>query len=398
MKVLQVHEYYQQPGGEDQVVAAERSLLTGKGHEVRQFLVHNDRVAEFSAVELATATIWSRESYRAIRSELRELRADVMHVHNTLPLLSPAVYYAAAAESVPVVQTLHNYRLVCPAGTLFRDGSTCEDCVGKAVTWPSVLHACYRNSRTANLAITSMLAFHKLKGTWSERVNEYVALTDFARDVYIRGGLPAEKISVKPNFVDLEAAPRRSTGPSTNRFALFVGRLAPEKGLNTLLDAWRELGAGLPLKVVGDGPLAAEVKRASQHGAAVEWLGRRPSEEVLDLMREAYLLVFPSTWYEGFPVTLAEAFACGLPVLASDLGSMRSVVEDGLTGRRFPAGNATALAETVRWAVANPGRVEEMGLAARREYEQKYSPETNYRQLQEIYRRAIERARAAADR
>ncbi|HZJ10253.1 MAG TPA: glycosyltransferase, partial [Trueperaceae bacterium] len=173
-------------------------------------------------------------------------------------------------------------------------------------------------------------------------------------------------------------------------------RLAPEKGLSTLLDAWRTIDARLPLKIVGDGPMAGDVKSAVADITGVEWLGRRSRDEVLDLMRGAYLLVFPSTWYEGFPVTLAEAFACGLPVVTSDLGSMRSVVDDGAIGRRFPAGDANALAEVVLWAVDNPRRIDEMGLAARREYEERYSPETNYRQLLEIYQRAVGRVAGSA--
>lgn len=384
MRVLQVHESYQQPGGEDRVVAAEAALLRARGHEVAAHTVHNDEVDVLGRLALAGKTVWNRSAYRAVRRAVREHRTEVMHVHNTLPLLSPAVYHAAWAEGVSVVQTLHNYRLLCPAATLYRDGGVCEDCVGKPLAWPAVVHGCYRGSRAASGAVATMVATHRLLGTWSRRIDVFIALTEFARSRFVHGGLDEARLAVKPNFVDVPAPEARRPGG----YALFVGRLAPEKGLAVLLDAWRRIGERLPLRIVGDGPLASEAERATRELPGVRWLGARSREEVLDAMRDAELLVFPSTWYEGFPVTLAEAFASGLPVLASELGSLAELVENGRTGLTFPPGDAEALADRVVWTLDHPRAVDAMRHAARETYERRYSPDANYRQLVAIYRRA----------
>jgi glycosyltransferase involved in cell wall biosynthesis len=318
-----------------------------------------------------------------LRTLLRRERPDVMHVHNTFPVISPAAYYAANAEGVPVVQTLHNYRLICPAATFFRDGHVCEDCLSRSVPVPAVLHSCYRGSRMASAAAAVMLATHNLKHTWSKAVSGYIALTDFARDKFIEGGFPAEKIFVKPNY--LQTDPGKGNG--NGNYALFVGRLTPEKGISTLLDAWRQIGADLPLQIAGDGPMAADVEKAAGETAGVTWLKWLPRAEILERMKNAAMSILPSTWYEGFPMIIAEAFAVGLPVIASNLGSMASIVDDQRTGLHFKAGDAGDLAEKVRWFLAHPEVVTRMRAEARHEYESKYTAETNYGQLMEIYQR-----------
>ena len=259
MRVVLVHNYYQQPGGEDQVFAAEGRLLEARGHHVYRHTVHNDEVSGYNKAALAKATLWNGDSYRELRAIFRRERAEVVHVHNTLPLVSPAVYYAAKAEGVAVVQTLHNYRLLCPAATFLRDGRVCEDCLGRA-PWPGVVHACYRDSVAASSVLASMLTYHRARRTWTEMIDVYVALTEFAREKFVEGGLPEAKIVVKPNFLDSHL----STPEEPKAYALFVGRLSKEKGLSVLLSAWRTLGARIPLKIVGDGPLAQEVDRAAR--------------------------------------------------------------------------------------------------------------------------------------
>lgn len=377
--VLLVHNRYRQPGGEDRVFTAEAELLRARGHRVIRHEAHNDAVAEHAPVALAARTIWSRATYRELRALIRRERPDVVHVHNTLPLLSPAVYYAAGAEGVPVVQTLHNYRLLCPAGLLLREGRVCEECVGRTVPLPAVVHGCYRSSRAATGAVAAMLSAHRLLGTWRERVDVYVALTEFARRKFVEGGLPAGRIRVKPNF--LAADP--GMGPHRGGYALFVGRLSPEKGIHTLLDAWSRLDGTVPLKMAGDGPLAS---LAGQGVPGVEWLGRQPSERVLALMRDASFLVFPSHWYEGLPMTLVEAFATGLPVISSRLGSMEELVEDGRTGLHFTPGDPRSLAAQVARLVRHPREAAEMGGRARAAYEARYTAERNYALLLDLYR------------
>ena len=381
MRVMLLHNTYQHPGGEDQVFAAEGALLEERGHDVERFTISNDLINGMSRTALAASTIWNRDSYRTLRARFRATRPDVAHFHNTFPLLSPSALSAARDEGVPVVQTLHNYRLLCVNALLFRDGHICNDCLGHRVPWQGVAHGCYRGSRLASGAVATMIALHRARGTWMNDVDVYIALTEFARRTFIAGGLPADRIVVKPNFVH----PDPGLGDASGNFALFVGRLVPEKGIRTLIDAWQHIGVKVPLRIVGDGPLAPEVAAAAAQCAGITWLGRHPRAEVLALMRAATLLIFPSTWYEGFGMTVAEALAVGLPVVASRVGGMAALIDDGRTGVHFPPGDAAALADRVRWAIDNPARLAEMRLEARAEYLERYTGERNYDLLLGIY-------------
>ncbi len=387
--VVQVHNHYQQSGGEDVVVAAERALLETHAHRVVCLTADNTAIRSKYPLTVAVRTVWSQRSYRSLRGLIRATRPDVVHVHNTLPLLSPSVYYAARAEGIPVVQTLHNYRLLCPVATLYRDGRVCETCVGRGIPWPGLVHGCYRGSRAATGPVVGMLAAHRALGTWTRMVTVYIALTEFARQKFIDGGLPSEKIVVKPNFVYPDPGP----GEGSAKSALYVGRLTPEKGIDTLLKAWGCLSPLVRLKVVGDGPLAPVVAEAATRLKGVEYLGRKSRDEVLALMKEATVLVFPSESYEGFPMTIAEAYATGLPVIASDLGAMASLVRHERTGLLFRPGDPDDLAAKVDWVLSHPHELLRMRQEARGEYEAKYTAEQNYRMLMGIYDRAIELAR-----
>lgn len=387
MNVALAHNYYQLPGGEDEVFANESTLLEANGHRVLRYTVRNDQVKEMNTLALAKATVWNRAAYEELRNLLRKWRPKVIHFHNTFPLISPAAYRAARAEGVPVVQTLHNYRLLCPSALFFRDGRACEDCLGKAVPWPGVVHACYRGSRLATGVTAGMLSFHRAIGTWREDVDAYIALTEFARRKFIEGGIPGEKILVKPNFIH----PDPGQGEGQGGYALFVGRLSVEKGIDTLLEAWEYLEGKVPLKILGDGPLAERVSEATRKLEGVEWLGRQPKERVLTLMKEARVLIFPSTWYEGFPMVIAEAYAVGLPVIAGDLGGMSSLIEHDRTGLRFRTGDAKDLVAQMRWLLAHPTRLAAMRREARAEFETKYTAERNYEMLMKIYGSVAER-------
>ena len=298
----------------------------------------------------------------------------VVHVHNTFPLLSPAIYWAAANAQVPVVQTLHNFRLLCAQATFLREGEVCEDCLGK-LPWRGVLRKCYRNSTVQSAALVAMLGLHRTIGTYRHKVNRYIALSQFSKHKFVEGGLPAQKISVKPNFVD--------TGPAGKVLrvgGLYVGRLSPEKGLHVLVAALRAL-PHLTLNVIGTGPQLPLLRGNSQ----IRLLGQQDSESVLRKMCESAFLVMPSIGYEQFPRTLVEAFACGLPVIASRLGPLAELVEDGQTGLLFEPGSTRDLAEKIGFAASKPSVMREMGRNARAEYEAKYTPQRNYQQLMEIY-------------
>jgi glycosyltransferase involved in cell wall biosynthesis len=392
MKILAVHNRYQRPGGEDQVFVDETALLETRNHRVLRYEVHNDQVKQVNRLILAKDTVWNTSAYRELGALIRRERPDVVHFHNTLPLVSPAGYYAARAEGVPVIQTLHNYRLLCPVALFFRDGRVCEDCMGKAVPWPGVVHRCYRGSRTASGVIATMLTVHRALRTWTEMVDVYVALTEFARKKFIEGGLPAEKIVVKPNFV----APDPGRGQGGGGYALFVGRLAPEKGTGTMLAAWNRLGTRISLKIVGDGPLRDQVVEAAATQSNVEWLGHRSVADVHALMGKADMLVFPSQWYETFGRVAAEAFAAGTPVIAANIGAVAELVEHGRTGLKFRTGDPEDLVTQVEWALSHPTELRNMREEVRAEFEAKYTAERNYRTLMEIYEAALERTKVRA--
>lgn len=381
MHILSIHNRYQVRGGEDEVHQAEVELLRQMGHTVEVYEENNDRISNLGKVRTAIKTVWSQESYQAVKSRLEHHPFDVVHVQNFFPLVSPSVYYAAKAAHVPVVQTLHNYRLLCPNALFFRDGQVCEDCLGKTIPYPGVRHGCYRESQTATAGVAAMLTTHRLLKTWIERVDIFIALTEFARQKLIQGGLPPEKIVVKPNFV----SPDPGIGEGKGGYALFVGRLSVEKGLDTLLAAWEKLHTRIPLKIVGDGPLSAQVMAAAERLTGVEWLGRKSMSEVHELMGDATFLVFPSKWYETFGRVAIEAFAKGTPVIAANIGAIAELVEVGRTGLHFQPANANDLFKIVETLLADSAAYREMRWAARREFEAKYTLESNYAQLMEIY-------------
>jgi glycosyltransferase involved in cell wall biosynthesis len=391
-RFLLIHNLYRQAGGEDRVVEAEAAMLRQRGHKVFLYLDDNDRIEGLGKLGSAAQTVWSRYSYRRIRDAIRENEIELCHFHNTFPLISPSAYYAARCLGVPVVQTLHNYRILCPNALLMREGRICEDCVGRNVVWPGAVHRCYRHSYQASAVTAAAISMHHLIGTWGRVIDRYIALTDFARSKFIQGGLPAGKIAVKANFVD----PDPGCGPGDGGYVLFVGRLAPEKGILTLLEAWRHNRKGLPLHIAGDGPLAGAVREAVGRDPSVRWLGEISRSDVLEQMRHARLLVCPSTWYESFGLIIVEAFATGVPVLASDLGALSELIRHEQTGLLFRPGDAADLIAKVEWAANHPDCLEEIRSNARRQYETCYTADRNYRTLMEIYDSVLPTAAAKA--
>jgi len=385
MKVVVAHNFYKQPGGEDQCVAAEVAMLRARGHDVTEYYLRNESIDAMSGLQLASRMMWSRPAVRELRQILRAHRPQIVHFHNTFPLISPAAYYAARAEDVRVVQTLHNFRLCCPNALLFRDGSVCEDCLGKAIPWRGVAHKCYRDNYVASAAVATMLTMHRAVGTWRNAVDTYIALTKFGRCKLVEGGLPADKIAVKPNF----AFPDPGSGSGNGGYAIYVGRLSAEKGVTALLEAWRRLGDVLPLKLVGDGPLAAAVAKAAAENASIQWLGSMPLDAVYELIGRAAILVLPSQCYETFARVIIEAFAKGTPVVVSKLGAMAEIVDDGHTGLFFKPGDPADLAAKVRSIIANPLKLKCMRQAARRIFDQNFTADANHKILMKIYEGAM---------
>jgi glycosyltransferase involved in cell wall biosynthesis len=385
MRIVVAHNFYQQAGGEDQCVAAEIAMLRRHGHHVTPFYLHNDRIAEMGRLALAARTIWNPSTYHELRALLRQTRPEIVHFHNTFPLISPSAYYAAREEGVGVVQTLHNFRLTCANALLFREGEVCLDCLGKFAPWRSVRRKCYRASRGASTVVTAMLATHRALGTWRKAVDIYVALTEFGRHKFISAGLPADRVVVKPNFVEPDSGPGNGSGG----YGLFVGRLSAEKGIEMLLRGWRHLGRQVPLRIIGDGPSAPLVREEAARDPAIQWLGSRPLDAVYEAIGEAAFVVVPSQCFETFSRVIAEAFAKGTPVIASRLGAMAELVDEGQTGLLFAPGNPADLARAVQQLVAAPAMLAAMRIAARAAFANRFTADLNHQTLTAIYARAL---------
>jgi len=391
MRILVAHNLYQRPGGEDICFDLESDLLRSKHHDLTTYTVHNDAIAHMNDIRKASVAIWNHGSFNELSRLISEAKPDIVHFHNIFPLMSPAVFWAAKKQGCAVVNTLHNYRLMCPAGTLLRDGQVCEECVGQGFAWPAVRHGCYRDSRLASAAVGATHFAHRVLGTWRDKVDVFIALSQFARRKYIDSGIPEERILLKPNFV----APDPGPGEARGSYALFVGRLSPEKGVDTLLAAWNKLADKTTLRMVGEGPLTPNVEAAASTSSAIEHLGRKDRRDVMDLMSGADFLVMPSLSYETFGLTIIEAFANATPVIVSRRGAMTELVEDGRTGLHFQPGDPDDLAAKITWAIAHPEEMRSMGRNARAVYARDYTAEANYHQLLRVYEAAMTSARAA---
>jgi glycosyltransferase involved in cell wall biosynthesis len=379
MRILQVHTLYREEGGEDAVARAEAELLRRAGHELVPFIAHNPEATVPAAASLLVSA-WNPVVARRIRAVAEQVRPDVAHVHNTWFALSPSVIAALGAAGVPVVMTLHNYRLLCVNASLFRDGRPCEDCVGTH-PWHGVRHRCYRGSAGGSAAVAAAISVNRLLGTWQRHVRLFLALNEFARERFIRGGLPPGKVRVKPNFVP-DPGPR-STPPSHSRSVLYVGRLEPKKGIGLLLDAWRlHQPAGLELVVIGDGPLRADLESRAPRGVRFEgWLD---PETVRTRMLQARALVFPSLLYEGQPMSLLESFAAGLPVLASRLGGNAELLLPAGQEWLVRPGGPDTWAHAFR-LLEDRGRIDQAGGTLRQLYERRFNEQAGRRHLEAAY-------------
>jgi glycosyltransferase involved in cell wall biosynthesis len=386
MRILILHNRYQQAGGEDAVVASECAMLQEHGHAVRLLEANNDGIRGLgSKLRTSLECLYSHSSRRLVEAELRAFRPEIVHAHNLFPVLTPSVLYACAEAGVPCVQTLHNYRWLCPGAILYREGATCEQCLTKRAAYPAVLHGCYRGSRMGTLPVAALAAIHLRTGLLERNVARFIVLSEFARGKFIEGGLASEKVCVKPNFLDRDPG----VGAGAGGYVLYVGRLTEEKGIGVLLSTWRKLGRRIPLKIAGAGPMAEECRRAAEENFAIEYLGPRSPQEIFDLMGDAVALVFPSRCYETFGRAMIESFAKGTPVIASKLGAMAELVEHGRTGLHFASGDGVELAAQVEWMLAHPAEWNEIRRAAREKFESKYTAGRNHSMLMEIYEQVI---------
>ncbi len=385
LRIVVCHNYYQQRGGEDQVFEDELGLLRSKGHDVFPFTRQSKPVHGIESIPAAVGTIWNRSTSNELAAMVVSERIDIVHFHNWLPLISLAAPVAARSAGAATVQSIQNYRFACPKGTFFRDGEICESCLGKEIPWPAVQHGCYRDSRTSSALVAAALTTHKAMGTLSKSVDAYVAASRFTAAKVAAAGLPSDRIHVKPNFLGSDPG----VGSGSGGFAMYLGRLSPEKGITTLLEAWRQMPGEVQLKIAGTGPLQPLVEQAAAEIAEIEYLGFASDSVVDHTMKGAAFLVLPSVNYEGFPKTIVESFARGTPVVASRLGAMEELITDGVTGRHFTAGDPSDLSDTVARLSHQAEALQGMRSAVRRTYLDRYTADQNYTIMMQVYRSAL---------
>ena len=382
MRVLAVHNRYQYAGGEDAVFAAETALLERAGHDVSKLTFDNDDIdGAMASARVALSAPYNSRSTALVDERIGSFRPDVMHVHNWFPKASPAIFVTARKAGVATVWTLHNFRVTCLNGLLFRDGRICEDCLGKP-QWPGIVHRCYRGSLPGSATIAAVNGVHAILGTYAHKIDRMIALNDFARAKFVEAGLPEQRLTVKPNFIEDPGPPKRRGEPD---HAVFIGRLSSEKGVGTLIDAWRDMP--MPLTIIGTGPLESELEAAA--GPQVRFTGHLDADAIQAHLHRAAMIVIPSLWYENFPMVLVEALAHGVPALVSSGGALASLVADGVEGWHFAMGDASDLARKAREALGDPKLLEDAARAARARYERELTPQANLQMLERIYRDAM---------
>lgn len=383
--ILMVHNRYDIRGGEDESTDFEYDLLRQRGHKITLLEADNAVIGkDISALRAATSALWSREWYKVILDTLISGSYDILHVQNFFPLISPAVYWAAHSAGVPVIQAVRNYRLVCPSANLFRDGKLCESCIGKKIKLSGIIHKCYRNSFSGTATVSSMSASHHLIGTWKRKVTRYVAISEYVKQQLVRDGFNHNKISVKPNFVP-EKWPHTSFARNDRQHILYVGRISQEKGVDVLIDAYQKSKIRVPLKLAGEGSLE---EFPTIEG--VEFLGRLPLSEVYKLMERAIIVVMPGRWAEPFGRVAIEAFSRGTPVVASSLGGVTEVVQDGSNGFLVQPGNANDFSDRITQIVNDARLWHELSTKALSDYRCMFSADSNYKQLLQIYNAVLQ--------
>jgi len=382
MKILQVHNQYQQVGGEDVVVSLEKKLLENYGHEVFPFYRSNDEIKKYSLskkISLFWKTTWSNESYETITKSLKYYRPDICHIHNTFPLISPSILYACNSLKIPTIITLHNYRLICVNGQFFRDNIPCENCLN-TFSVSALSHSCYRNSTIQNLAAVGLLEIHKRKKTYSKLPSALICLSEFAKNKFQQAGFPESILKIKPNFIFNEEI---NIAPKDNYF-LFIGRLEKAKGTDILIKL-NQYFSDVELKIVGSGNEYKNLKESTNF----EFTGSISREDVLTILKKCKALIFPSLWYEGMPLVILEAFSLGIPVIASNIGAIPEIVIDNKTGLLFDSGNINSLIEKLNWSIKNPEKLKVLGRNAFEHFTENYTPEKNIKILENIYEEAI---------
>lgn len=396
MRILMIHNHYQQYGGEDAVTKSVFDLLVRNRDDVYLYERSNLEINDLplrQKIETLLNMPWSRQSYREVKLILREFfKPDVVHVFNTFFTVTPAIYYACKEEGIPVVQSLFNYRLICANALFLRDNRHCSDCLTKS-RWRSVLYPCYRNSRILTALVVKMINQHWKLGTWLNYVDQYITVTEFSRQQFIKAGIPASRIMTQPHFLPTNPQPRTQS----QHYALYIGRLSTEKGVELMMQAWKDIKT-IPLKIMGTGPLHEKLRLAVKNNnlTNIEVLGYQPEDEYERYLKGAKFLVVPSINYDNFPRTIVEAYSYGVPVVTSSLDGIKEFVKPGVSGELFQVGNPKDLADKVNWLALQDERLEKMSIGSRQEFEKLYTADVYYPFLMSAYRKAIETSQKKA--
>lgn len=390
MKILLCHNQYQNRGGEGQTVFKEKEVLESKGHRVILFSKDNQEINNYTFTQKARLLyeiVFSRSTYKKVIEIVKEEKPDIVHVHNVFPLISPSIYYALKNMNVPVVQTVHNYRFLCPNGLfLDNDGKICERCKNGNFS-NAIIRKCYRSSylQTSGMAFT--LCLHRKLRTFINKIDVFISPSKFLKKKLIEGGIPEKKIVVKPHFVKCgEIKPSYEF----DNYVVYMGRLSREKGLFTLLRAWKEV-PGLTLKMIGEGPIRNELENFVSQAeiSNVEFPGFIGGPKRFEILRKAMFMIFPSECYESFPYAIIESFACGTPVIASRIGGSKELTEEGRNGLLFEPGDIEDFKKKILYFIENPKFIIPMRRCARETAEKKYSSEVGYENLMQIYNKLL---------
>jgi glycosyltransferase involved in cell wall biosynthesis len=384
MRILFLHNRYIYRGGEDESREQEISMLRSRGEEVIEYVLDNAELSSANLITVGLESIWNTSQFHKVKQLLRSEKPDIMKVDNFFPRLSPSIFSAAKEMGTPTALSVRNYRLICPSANLFRDGHVCTTCVGSKLALAAIQHRCYRKSYLQSAAVVASNAYSHLRGVWTNSVDRFIAVSNFVKQQLVAGGFPEDRILVKPNFIS-----DSGVGDGSGGYGLYVGRLTEEKGVRSLLTAWRDIPQSVCLKIIGDGPLESVVREASQKDSRIEFLGRKSLSDVCEYLGRAAFLIFPSEWYEPFGRTVVEAYSKGTPVIAASTPPMRAMVEDGVTGLLFNPGDSKQLASVVNNLLIDTERLKLLRAKARERYLTTYTEEQNYQQLIDIFRQCI---------
>ncbi|NYF89849.1 glycosyltransferase involved in cell wall biosynthesis [Edaphobacter lichenicola] len=385
MRILFLHNRYIYRGGEDESREQEISMLRSRGEEVIEYVLDNAEIRSENLITVGLQSIWNSKEFDNIKQLIRSERPDIMKVDNFFPRLSPSIFRAAKEMGIPTALSVRNYRLVCPSANLFRDGHVCTTCVGSKVALSAIQHRCYRKSYLQSAAVVASNVYAHLRGVWGDSVDRFIAVSSFVKQQLVAGGFPEDRIIVKPNFIS-----DTGVGDGSGGYGLYVGRLTEEKGVRSLLKAWKNILQPVRLKLIGDGPLESIVREASEADSRIEYLGRRSLSDVCEYLGNAAFLIFPSEWYEPFGRTIVEAYSKGTPVIAAATPPMQAMVEDGVTGLLYRPGDSVELASVVSSLTSDPDRLRSLRLQARARYLALYTEEQNYQQLMAAFQECIE--------